>query len=237
MNGTEKEALGDVCRAWDAKGDKWHCEPIHAALHVRVTRCLSWLQHIEESESQGTGGSDARLVFGWIALNALYGCWDYVLQRGKDNDTAMGELVDRVCRADRDGALDNALNGLRRQIHTIGRDEGLSRSWWRTETPEVPPGHDREASRMLDALGEGRVAEALRRLLLRIYVARCQLVHGGATCGSALNRDAVDACAHALVPLVLAIVGVIIGRCSELERPTPCYPPPRSRLPDRGRVD
>ncbi len=237
MKQTERAKLRELRTSWEVKGAEWQHAERRVALHVRLTRCLSWLEHVDETELEGRESADSRLVFGWIALNALYGQWDLEQQRHADNSKSLRDFIGVICRADSSGEIDRVFVRSRELIRTIGRDEGLTREWWMTPSPDVPSGKHADGDHILDWYGQGHSSRALHRLLDRIYVARCQLVHGGSTCGSALNRGAVDSCADLLVPLVLAIASVIIRDCADESWPSPCYPPPRQRLADRGRAD
>ena len=54
-----------VCQATDNRFQNFQ---------IRVHRSLSWLDRALEAD--GDLEPDARLIFGWIAFNALYGAWD-----------------------------------------------------------------------------------------------------------------------------------------------------------------
>jgi hypothetical protein len=59
----------------------------------------------------------------------------------------------------------------------------------------------------------------------RVYLARCQLVHGAATHGSQLNREAVGRCATFVGYFLTAASLVIIDQSWEGEWGGLCYPP------------
>jgi len=65
----------------------------------------------------------------------------------------------------------------------------------------------------------------LDRLLDRIYLLRCQLVHGAATFGSKLNRAALQRCNRMLEHLLAAMVIVIIDHGADEDWGLMCYPP------------
>ena len=65
----------------------------------------------------------------------------------------------------------------------------------------------------------------LERVLQRLYFLRCQLVHGAATYGGALNRTAVKRCGMMLGHVVPAMLLVIIDHGVEEDWGELCYPP------------
>jgi hypothetical protein len=77
----------------------------------------------------------------------------------------------------------------------------------------------------------------LDRLVERIYLLRCQLVHGAATYNSSLNRTAIRHCSLMTDHLLRAILLVWINPGAEDDWGIMCYPPLRLKavvgLPDR----
>ena len=61
--------------------------------------------------------------------------------------------------------------------------------------------------------------------LERVYLARCQLVHGAATFEGGLNRDAVRRSALMLDHLLPTICRVIVDECWQMDWSALCYPP------------
>lgn len=64
-------------------------------------------------------------------------------------------------------------------------------------------------------------------MLERIYLLRCQLVHGAATYGGALNRDSIALCSRTLGELLPAFLLVIIDHGYEEDWGPLPYPPVR----------
>ena len=67
------------------------------------------------------------------------------------------------------------------------------------------------------------------QVLERIYLLRCQVVHGAATCGSQLNREALKHCTTMMRWLLPAILQVWIDNGSDLDWGPMCYPPMGNR--------
>ena len=83
---------------------------------------------------------------------------------------------------------------------------------------------------------EGKWKLILERLLDRIYLLRCQLVHGAATYGGQLNSRSLKHCTTMLGHLLPAILMVVIQQGAKEDWGTMCYPPLRSGSMRKGAV-
>ena len=63
------------------------------------------------------------------------------------------------------------------------------------------------------------------QLLERIYLLRCQVVHGASTYGSQLNRDALKHCTGMMRLMIPAILTVWINHGVDQDWGALCYPP------------
>lgn len=177
------------------------------ALAVRLHRAISWLQRAETD-----GDDDTRFIHLWIAFNAAYaGEFDF---EQSERATVAGFLA-RITAADADGRLHALLfKQFSGPIRLLIDNRYVFAPFWRALRE-----HDAseswkklfEANRKaaLDALLGHRTAELLALVLDRLYVLRNQLVHGGATWNSAVNRGQLrDGCAllGSLVPTFVAIM-------------------------------
>ena len=75
----------------------------------------------------------------------------------------------------------------------------------------------------------------LDRLIERIYLLRCQLVHGAATYNSQLNRTSLNRCIPMLRHLLNAILLAMIDHGADEDWGTMCYPPLEPRIGAAGR--
>ena len=75
-----------------------------------------------------------------------------------------------------------------------------------------------------------RGVTSLERLLERIYLMRCQLVHGAATYGGKLNRASLRHCVTMLGHLLPAILLVLIDYGVDEDWGIMCYPPTQSHM-------
>jgi hypothetical protein len=77
---------------------------------------------------------------------------------------------------------------------------------------------------------EGRWTVILEDLLERIYLLRCQLVHGAATHNSVLNRTAIRRCSQMMEHLLRSFLLVWIKNGSDEDWGEMCYPPMNSKV-------
>lgn len=188
---------------------------------IRLHRALSWLEHAERTPDE----SDDALLFAWVAFNALYGRWDLALNEPEPDRAGMGRFVERVCRLDAGGHIAAMLAAHRGLVRSILEDEWLSRWFWQDRTDERAR---KQRKSWYDAQTwylEGRSDRILDRVLERIYLQRCQIVHGAATHGSRLNRVSLGRCRMMLAHIVAATLLVIIDHGAEEDWGPLCYPP------------
>lgn len=178
------------------------------ALAIRMHRAISWLQRAEAD----SGDDDTRFIHPWIALNAAYASdFDF-----EDTErTRATRFLARVVEADTQGHLHAVLfRQFPGPIRTLIDNPYIYAPFWRALRDHDSGERWKErfdASRKaaMTALLDKRTADLLTIVLDRLYVLRNQLVHGGATWNSQVNRAQLrDGCAilAALVPAILDIL-------------------------------
>lgn len=174
---------------------------------VRLHRAISWL---ERSEREGED-LDARFVFQWIALNAVY-ARDFVDATERERAR---HLIETVVGLDTGQRLHDALfRQFTGPIRILLENRYVFAPFWTALRDHDSSGCWKEqftASRRLAlrAIMRGDTATLLSVVFDRLYVLRNQLVHGGATWNSKVNRDQLrDAVAilEVLVPQVIAVI-------------------------------
>lgn len=139
-------------------------------------------------------------------------------------------LLDRMLALDESDFIVEALMENKPLVMSIFDDEFLSRYFWQEPT-------DKRASKskktMFDARTwslQGNWMMILDRLIERIYLLRCQLVHGAATFNSSLNRTATRRCSQMMDHLLRAFLSVWIEHGADEDWGIMCYPPLRSKV-------
>ena len=178
------------------------------ALATRLHRAISWLQRASADNSD----DDTRFIHLWISLNAVYASdFDF-----EDSERARAvRFLARVVDADEEGRLHAVLfRQFPGPIRTLIDSPYVFAPFWRAlrdHDPSVRWKGRFDASRKaaMTALLEKRTVDLLSIVLDRLYVLRNQLVHGGATWNSQVNRAQLrDGCAilGTLVPAILQIL-------------------------------
>jgi len=227
MSNVDLESLTvrDLRRRWKPTKEGVAAGPERNTIRVRLHRCWSWLERVEELAAAGVETEDDRLIYGWVALNSLYGRWDWEQREPVNDLDSLTSFLERLWAFDHDGALPALLLTNRALARSIVGDEYLSRFFWKY------PGQDqirsvRNLRRKFDVwLEEGHFAKALDLTLKRVYLARCQLIHGGATYRSSLNRASIGRCAAFVQLFVRAASLIIVDHAWEEDWGDICYPP------------
>lgn len=188
---------------------------------IRVHRALSWFERaVELDEGEHP---DGRLLYGWIALNALYGAWDPSQRTAAREMESCRKFLSRLVAADADGVLGKELTVLRPDVVAILENKFLDPIFWKN--PSAPGNIKAKARRAPSWYYEQRWCDLLACTLERIYVLRGQIVHGASTRGSRLNRATLARCRKVLEALVAAILPLVIERMAHDDWPPLCYPP------------
>jgi Apea-like HEPN len=213
-------------KRWKPAKEALHAERPDHPTSIRLHRAFSWLARCETVEAETD--EDLVLVFGWIAFNALYGQWDSQRREPVADGKCWRDFLDRVLKIDSAKHVSRMLVEQRELVMAILDDEYLSSFFWEEPT-------DLRASKSkkskFDARTwyiDGKWNMVLDRLCERIYLLRCQMVHGAATFGGRLNRPSLRRSNAMLRHLLNAVLLVVIDAAGEEDWGTMCYPPLKS---------
>jgi len=219
-------SVRELRRRWKPTKERLRESDRHEPIRIRIHRTCSWLQRVEEIEPESA--SDTGLIFRWIALNSLYGLWDDSARQPTPDREALESFLDMIAEIDRDELLPAVLEEHRKLVMSIFKDEYLVKTFWENPTE----GQARRARKTrFDANTwylEKHYRLILDQVVDRIYFLRCQLIHGGATLGSQLNRDAVRRCATMLGHLLPTVLVIMIDHGVDEDWGPLCYPPMRA---------
>ena len=178
------------------------------ALRLRIHRALSWLIRSEQ-ESEDL---DTRFILQWIALNAAY-----AREFGREEterDRVRG-FFETLVKRDSERRLHQALfQQFSGPVRTLIDNKFTFEPFWTAMRTHDSSGRWEESfanakKAAFAAVMLGDTAKVLGIVFDRLYVLRNQLVHGGATWDSQLNRSQIAdgaAILGTLVPLVLSIM-------------------------------
>ena len=199
-------------------------EGFSEALGLRVHRALSWLSRDEQEEPD----QDARFLFLWIAFNAAYA--NDISDRANFSERGLfSNFIQRLVDLDRDKLLYHTVwQEFPKSIRLLINNRYVFQPFWDHQNGQLSEeawqgAFARSNKAANTALGKMDTARVLVIVFERLYTLRNQLVHGGATWNSQVNRDQIRDGAnimHKLVPAIIHIMmenaGVVWGE--------PCYP-------------
>ena len=193
---------------------------------LRVHRAISWIGKAEQSKSD----PDAAFLFYWIAFNAAYADeTDVATDAPLGERSQFVEFLTRLVKLDQQGQLHDALwLKFRGPVAKLMENRYVYRPFWLNQN-EVP-GHEdwarkfrSSAEHFVRAMADKQTARVLTLVFERLYMLRCQMMHGGTTWGGKVNRDQVRDGASILGTLVPVMVDLMLDNPEE-DWGRPFYP-------------
>ena len=180
---SHKELRRQCLDVWDELPD---------ALQLRIHRALSWIARAEMESEDG----DAAFIFYWIAFNAIY-AEDKPEVEWTPERESFREYFGKIVGLDEDNVVYDAIwERFSQEIRVFLNNRYVFEPFWKFHNGA--PGYENwestfERSKRAAgfALARQDTAAILSILFDRLYVLRNQLIHGGATWRSSVNRDQV----------------------------------------------
>ena len=180
-------------------------------LALRIHRAISWIERAEEE----TDDDDAAFVFYWIAFNSAYAKDIYETQDVGER-TLFGAYFQTLVNHDSDGSIFDAVwNTFAGPIRVLLDNQFVFQPFW-NHLNGIPGYEGWENSFEMSKRGVRRAlagsdtGTVLSILFDRLYVLRNQVIHGGATWNSSINRDQVRDGARILGHLVPLFIDVMM---------------------------
>jgi len=218
-----EQTVHDLRRRWKPHKDRLAALEGEQPTSIRFHRACSWMARVEQMPD-GLD-HDLGLVGLWIAFNSLYGQWDCQRREPKPDRESWRGFIDRILKLDGSGHVAGALQEHKRLVMSLLDDEYLSGFFWQ-EPSDIRAKQSRKAAYNAQTWYiENRWTMVLDEILARIYVMRCQLVHGAATYGGKLNRTSLKHCVTMMQRLLPALLLVLIDHGADEDWGEMCYPP------------
>lgn len=193
-------------------------------LGLRVHRALSWLGRAEHCDND----LDARFIFLWIAFNAAYANEIGDRERAPELQVFEG-FLQKLVDLDRDRALYELIwTEFPRSIRVLLDNRFVFQPFWDYHNGRIDEQQWQERfagarAAAHRALAAGNTAQVLTIVLARMYTLRNQLIHGGATWNSRVNRDQLRDCNAFLGKLVPFVIQLMLNNPNVLWGDA-CYP-------------
>jgi hypothetical protein len=232
---TTLQLIRDLRRRWKPHKERLQTLGGEQPTAIRFHRACSWMARVEEMP-EGED-HDLGLLSLWIAFNSLYGQWDAQKREPRPDRESWRAFIDRLLKLDRDGCIPQCLQEHKRLVMTLLEDQYLSGFFWQEPSAKRAGQAKKAAHNAHGWYIEKRWVLVLDEILDRVYLLRCQLVHGAATYGGKLNRTSLKRCFWMMQRLLPAFLLVWIDHGADEDWGPMCYPPTKtleSSLPGVG---
>jgi len=199
-------------------------EAKHPGIALRVHRAVSWLGRAERCGDD----DDARFIFLWIALNAAYS--NEIQRESTREQTVLDRFLKRLVELDRENLLYELVwSKFTGPLRTLLENRYVFQPFWDYRNGKID---ERQWERSfagarkkahLALRDRSRTDTVLAIVLARLYTLRNQLIHGGATWHSSVNRDQVRDGTAILADLVPRVIHLLMANPEE-DWGDPCYP-------------
>ena len=192
------------------------------AVRLRVHRALSWLEQAER-----TTDLDTRFIFLWIAFNAIY-AKDFSGVRGADKGL-FTEFLHRISQLDSEQRLyDLVWQTYSGSIRILLDNRYTFQPFWDYHNgviseAEWQASFEQNKQRALTALADKNTVAILNAVFAHLYTLRNQIVHGGATHGSSVNRAQLKDACRILGDILPAMIEIVMMNADQ-EWGKPFYP-------------
>lgn len=216
-------SVRELRRCWKPHKERLYQIQSDHPTAIRFHRACSWLDQAQKFIT--TQQYDMALINQWIAFNALYGQWDQMKNDPCPDRESWRIFCDTILRIDEEQVISGSLTEHKRLVMALLDDEYLSNYYWKEPSPKRAKQARKSKFDARTWYLEKRWALILERSLERVYLIRCQLIHGAATHGGKLNRTSLKHCGMMLNCLLPTFLKVYVENGSEEEWGTLCYPP------------
>ena len=191
---------------------------------LRVHRALSWLQRAEKEVDD----CDAAFIFYWISFNAAY-AEDKLDEVTSGERSRFDDYFKKMITLDVDQVIYDAIwQKFSHSIRLLLDNKYVFQPFW-SHHNRMPGYEDwekrfsRSKSKVKFALRDRDTKAILSTLFDRLYVLRNQLVHGGATWSSSVNRSQVQDGARIMAFVVPLFIDLMMDNSDQIWG-APYYP-------------
>ena len=185
-------------------------------LALRVHRAISWLERSEQCDDQ-----DGKFIFLWISFNAAYAQEVTDIEQLSEKKK-LESFLEKISDLDSENALYSMIWGeYSSSIRLLLANQYLYSSFWNFQNQLIPESEwkkdlEQSAAAVNRALGRRDTTKILSIVVARLYTLRNQLMHGGATWNSAVNREQIKDGNALLVRLVTHTIDIMMDNPREL---------------------
>lgn len=177
-------------------------------LNLRIHRALSWFNHAEQMTDL-----DSRFIFYWIAFNAAYA--QNISEASESESKQYNDFFVMLCSLDKDQHIYTSLwETFPQAIRVLLNNKYIFQPFWDFQNGQISQDafltkFSRANQTAIQALSAKKDDKVLGVVFSRLYTLRNQIVHGGATWNSKINRHQLrDGCAilAQMIPIIIRIM-------------------------------
>ncbi len=176
-------------------------------LTIRLHRAISWLKSAEKQE----GNLDLKFISLWVSFNACYAV-DINGLNSKPEKAKLREFTSSLVQFDQNRLYNLFWEKFSGPVKVLIENKFVFEKFWeytRGESDDYEIAFNKSITQATNCLSKQNIEGLLEVVLERLYTLRNQLIHGGATYNSKLNRAQLrDACniMQLLVPIIIDIM-------------------------------
>lgn len=198
-------------------------ETFNESFRLRIHRSLSWLKQAEQIEEL-----DFKFISLWIAFNAAYAREIEDIPIG--DKATFNEFIMRICALDEEHQVYNLIwQKFSGSIRLLLDNKYIFQPFWDFHNGKISETEWEKAfflakDKLLYALEEKKTDKVLTGLFQRLYTLRNQILHGGSTFNSKVNREQVKYGCNILSFLIPVMLEIMMKHHDDIEWGKPFYP-------------
>ncbi|WP_179996222.1 HEPN domain-containing protein [Acinetobacter sp. YH16051] len=206
---------------------KQNREQFNEDFRLRIHRSLSWLQRAEQAKQDED--IDSQFIFLWISFNAAYAKDLGAGIRSVDKGLFV-QFIYRICYLDKEQKIYSAVwDTFSGSIRVLLNNQFTFQPFWDYHNDliseaEWKEGFERNKKKALQALSQKDTTEILAATFNHLYTLRNQIIHGGATFNSTVNRSQLKDACNILSTLIPEMLLVMLNNHDDKTWGKPFYP-------------
>ncbi len=206
---------------------KQNRENFNEDFRLRIHRSLSWLQRAEQAQQEQD--LDSKFIYLWISFNAAYAKDLGAGLRSADKG-AFVQFIYRICHLDKEQKIYYTVwNTFSGSIRILLNNQFTFQPFWDyhngliTEQDWIA-NFEKNRKKALEALTQKDTPEILIAVFNHLYTLRNQIMHGGATFNSTVNRSQLKDACNILSTLIPEMLKVMLQNPDDKTWGKPFYP-------------
>lgn len=190
---------------------------------LRIHRSLSWLKKAEKTEEL-----DSQFIYLWIAFNAAYA--KEIKNLENTERLNLNEFLLRICGLDENKVIyDLVWKNFSQSIRLLADNKFIFQPFWdyhngKISETEYLNAEIKEREKLFSALENQNIDRILDVLFRRLYTLRNQIIHGGATFNSSVNREQLKTGCNILSLFLPVMLEIMMKNHNEMDWGKPFYP-------------